>query len=76
MTQVTINEILHCPPVFGIFGSERDVVEVAYRYTFSAAAGSEFAQEVLDEYYETGEMPSWFTRWLEEVFPDENGADR
>ena len=59
--------VMYCPPVFGIMGSDRTVVEVALKEEGREMSSAEI-EALLDQYYATGEVPEWLLSWINRTF--------
>jgi hypothetical protein len=58
---------MHCPPVFGIMGTDRHVVEIAMEEEGRVIDAAE-VETVLEQYYATGEVPEWLLSWVNRTF--------
>ena len=61
---VSISAFFHCPPAFGFWGTEKEAIIIASRECFGGINPVEL-NKILEEYYETGEVPPWLTDWLD-----------
>ena len=59
--------VMYCPPVFGIMGTDRTVVEVALEEEGRKLTSAEI-EALLDQYYATGEVPEWLLSWINRTF--------
>ena len=62
-----LHSLMYCPPVFGIMGDDRAVIEVALEEEGRELTPAEI-EAILDQYYATGEVPKWLLNWINRTF--------
>jgi len=62
-----LHSLMHCPPTFGIMGTEREVVELALKETHGKV-DERIVTRTVNRYFKSGTMPKLFMKWMNETF--------